>query len=86
MSLTKDVKFGPVWTLHVDVSIKIRHFLLPAGGARIIMEYWPLDMFRPGLLSNLISLGKIVHLWLSYNNFYSHGETSNLSGRHGHAL
>ncbi len=22
MSLTKDVKFGPVWTLHVDVSIK----------------------------------------------------------------
>ncbi len=25
------------------------------------MEYWPLDMFRPGLLSNLISLGKIVH-------------------------
>ncbi len=29
------------------------------------MEYWPLDMFRPGLLSNLISLEKIVHLWLS---------------------
>ncbi len=24
------------------------------------MEYWPLDMFRPGLLSNLISLGRIV--------------------------
>ncbi len=22
MSLTKYVKFGPVWTLHVDVSIK----------------------------------------------------------------
>ncbi len=30
------------------------------------MEYWPLDMFRPGLLSNLISLGKIVHFMLSY--------------------
>ncbi len=25
------------------------------------MQYWPLDVFRPGLLSNLISLGKIVH-------------------------
>ncbi len=25
------------------------------------MEYWLLDMFRPGLLSNLISLGKIVY-------------------------
>ncbi len=48
MSLTKDVNFGPVWTLHVDVS-KIRHFLLPAGGADY-NGYWPLDVFRPTLI------------------------------------
>ncbi len=26
-----------------------------------ISGYWHVDIFRPGLLSNLISLGKIVH-------------------------
>ncbi len=34
---------------------------MPAGGTIIIMQYWPLDVFRPGLLSNLWSLGQIGH-------------------------
>ncbi len=29
---------------------KTSHFLLPAGGGMIITEYWPLDVFKPGLL------------------------------------
>ncbi len=37
------------------------NFLLPAGGALIIMEYSYLDVFRPGFLSNMWSLGQIEH-------------------------
>ncbi len=40
---------------------KRSHFLLPAGGAVIIMEYSHLDVFRPGFLSNVISLGQNGH-------------------------
>ncbi len=40
---------------------KRSNFLLPAGGALIIMEYSYLDVFRPGFLSNLWSLGQIRH-------------------------
>ncbi len=47
---------------------------------------WLLDMFRPGLLSNLISLGKIVHFMAELQQLLFPCETSNLSGRHGHAL
>ncbi len=32
---------------------------MPAGGALIIMKYSYLDVFRPGLLSNVWSLGQI---------------------------
>ncbi len=42
-----------------------------------IAEYGHVDLFRSGVLSNISSLGQIGHLRLSYNNFYSHGETSN---------
>ncbi len=34
------------------------------------------DVCRPGFLSNMWSLGQIEHCMLSYNNIYSHGETS----------
>ncbi len=44
MSLTKDVKFGPDWILHVDVSVKLSHFLLQQVAAMIIMQCWPLDV------------------------------------------
>ncbi len=34
---------------------------MPAGGAMIIMEYWALDVLRPGLLPNMWSLVQIEH-------------------------
>ncbi len=34
---------------------------MPAGGTMIVTEYWPLDVFRPGLLSNVWSLRQIGH-------------------------
>ncbi len=42
---------------------------MPAGGALIIMKYSYLDVFRPGFLSNVWSLGRSDIVWLSYNNF-----------------
>ncbi len=42
----------------------------------IITEYWPIGVFRPGLLSNLISLGKIVHFMAEVTT------TSNPMARH----
>ena len=53
----KVVNISGICQSHLYVPI----FLLPAGGAIIIMEYWPLDLFRAGLLSNMWSLGKIKH-------------------------
>ncbi len=79
MTLTKHVKFGAYWTLHVDIIVKISHFLLPAGGAIIIMQYWPLRCVQARTLINLISLGKIVHFMAELQQLvYSHGETSKL--------
>ncbi len=42
----------------------------------IILEYCCLDVFRPGLLSTCEVWGRSDIVWLSYNNFYSLGETS----------
>ncbi len=42
---------------------------MPAGGAMIITEYWPLDVFRPGLLSNVWSLGMIRHFMAELQQF-----------------
>ncbi len=43
-------------------------------------------MFRPGLLSTCEVWGRSDILRLSYNNFYSHGETSNFVTPQGHAF
>lgn len=38
---------------------KTCHFLLPAGSPMTITEYWHVDVFRPGILSKMWSLGHI---------------------------
>ncbi len=50
------------------------------------MEYWPLDMFRPGLLSNLISLGMIVHFMAELQQLLFPWRDIEFVSRHGHAL
>ncbi len=51
------------------------------------MEYWPLDMFRPELLSNLISLGKIIHFMSELQQLlFPWRDIEFCQGRHGHAL
>jgi len=39
----------------------VPHFLLPVGGTLTITEYLHVDVFRSGLLSNMLSLGQIGH-------------------------
>ncbi len=43
------------------------HILLPIGGAMIITVYCPLDVFRPGLLPNMLSLVQIGHFMFKLN-------------------
>ncbi len=56
MTLTKHVKFGAYWTLHVDISVN-KPFPVASSGAIIIMQYWPLDVFRPRTLINPVKFG-----------------------------
>ncbi len=81
MSLTKDVKFGPDWILHVDVSVKISHFLLPAGGAMTIL-IWSHRSLQVRSLIKHVKFGadRTLHAWVN-NNFLFHGETSKLVRR-----
>ncbi len=43
------------------MSVKYVPNLLPTGGAMTISEYRHLDVFKPGLLSNIWSLVQIEH-------------------------
>ncbi len=53
----------------------------------IIMQYWPLDVFRPGLLSNLRSLGQIGHFYgLVTTTSIPMARHRTLSRHQGHAL
>ncbi len=42
-------------------NLHVPNFLLPASGAMTITEYWHIDVFRPGHLSNIWSLVQIEH-------------------------
>ncbi len=77
MSLTKDVKFGPDWILHVDVSVN-KPFSV---ASRWRYDYNAMLAFRCVQARTTYQTyevwGRSDILWLSYNNIYSHGETSN---------
>jgi len=45
----KRVNTGQLW----QSNFKVPHFLLPTGGAVTVAEYCHVDVFRPGLLSNM---------------------------------
>ncbi len=44
-----------------ELQSKTCHFLLPAGGAITITEYGHVDLFIPGVLSNMCSLVQVGH-------------------------
>jgi len=53
----KRVNTGELWPSH----FKVPRFLLPTGGALTVTEYCHVDVFRPGLSSNMWSLEQIGH-------------------------
>ncbi len=53
--------------------------LLSAGGAMTITECGHVNLFRSGHLLTCEVWGRSDIVWLSYNNFLFHGETSNFA-------